>query len=296
MVWTTKSTTNNQIVLLGIFFLCFITKVSFADNSDIGLIDLNKALILHPKMSFFDYSRLGFYKNKIDHNLIKNTSIQQDNDLKVNIETIKRKIRDLKIKLSEIPTDSNNQYFKDEIINLQNKIERLETKLSDFEFNVANSDITTISETKEILAEISKEVIETINEIAEEHQLSIVINNSEISQNTFPISYNNRSAFKSGIIIGFGNPYYLFLSEAVNSTKTGNIPSSVNLSNWLEYARDPSVVNNLPLKSQSIAIKGGRDILSEVLKKIYLKNNISLKDYQKVEMALIEINISKLLK
>lgn len=297
MVRITNFLTKPQIILFGIFFICFLSNFCYADNSNIGFIDLNKALILHPKMIFFDYSRLGFYKNKIYKNTDTNV-LNQENTINSNnnIEIIKSKIRDLKIKLSNIPTETNNQYFKDEIINIQNKIERLKIELSDIEFNIANSEITTISETKVILDEISKEVIETINEIAEEHQLSVVLNNSEISQKSFPLSYDDRSAFKSGIIIGLGSPYYLFLSEAINSAKTGDIPSSVNLSNWLEYARDPSVIKNLPLKSQSIVVKGGRDILFEVLKKIYLKNNISKENYQQIEMALIEINISKLLK
>ena len=239
MVRITNFLTKPQIILFGIFFICFLSNFCYADNSNIGFIDLNKALILHPKMIFFDYSRLGFYKNKIYKNTDTNV-LNQENTINSNnnIEIIKSKIRDLKIKLSNIPTETNNQYFKDEIINIQNKIERLKIELSDIEFNIANSEITTISETKVILDEISKEVIETINEIAEEHQLSVVLNNSEISQKSFPLSYDDRSAFKSGIIIGLGSPYYLFLSEAINSAKTGDIPSSVNLSNWLEYARD----------------------------------------------------------
>ena len=278
---------KNKIIFLGIIIASFLNKISYASNINVGYIDLNKALILHPKMMYFDYNRLGFYKNKIS----KETNIYNSNNNISDIEPLKKRIRELNITLSKIPPTN-----EDNLINIQTEIDSLKKELSDLEFEINNNDITNVPETRIILSEISEEVFETINEIAEEQNLSVVLNNSDISYNTFPSTYVNRSAFKKTITSGLDNPYQLFMFDIFKAAKSGDTPSSINLSNWLEYSRDPSLVSDLPLKSQNIVIKGGKDILTDVLRRIYLKNNISSQNFQKLEMALIEINFVKYLK
>ena len=287
-----KTINNKTLIYFYIVFLICVCHTCYADSNNIGKIDLNKALILHPKMAFFDYERLGFYKEHLDDgkNQLSSTNIQIDKSEE--IQSIKNKIRELKFKLNDIPPVTNGKSNEEEIKSLIAQIDSLTNKLTDIEFDITNNDITNVSETKEILSLISKEISNSIEEVAAEQNLSVVLNDSNLVANSFPDLYENRIVYKknnSTVNIG-DNPYYLFLSESINSKKTGELPSSINLSNWLEYARNPNVVRSLPLRNQHLVISGSKDILLEVLKKVYLKNNCSLDKYQKIESVLMSLN------
>ena len=258
------------------------------ENLRIGKIDLAKALILHPKMSFFDYERLGFYKKDLI-NKYNYVELNNSCDLSVSreeIELIRTRIKDLNNKLSKIPPIADNKNNVDEIYKIQTEITELKNKISDIEFDINNSDITNVIETQKLLSDISIDVFKAIKEVAEEENIYAIFNNSELSNNNFPASYNDRSVFKNNSLTVFDNPYYVFLSDALKASKSGEIPSSVNLSNWLEYSRDPSLFDRLPIKTSVFVLDGAEDVLMAVIKKIYLQHNISLEDYKRLEQVL----------
>ena len=58
-----KTINNKTLIYLYIVFLICVCHTCYADSNNIGKIDLNKALILHPKMAFLTMKDLVFIKN-----------------------------------------------------------------------------------------------------------------------------------------------------------------------------------------------------------------------------------------
>ena len=105
-------------------------------------------------------------------------------------------------------------------------------------------------------------------------------------RNVFPKDYINRFAFKSNDENPFQNLYQSFFNDVIESTKKGGFPTSTYLSGWLEHQIFPGQIAVLPLNSQSLVITGAKDILPDVLKKIYKKYNMSLDILTKLEHLL----------
>ncbi len=277
-------------------FLLLSNNLIFASEYKAAKIDLSFILVLHPKMSLFDFNRLGFYKtelslsNKEFYNEIrkirKNTI---DEKIEIEIKTIKNKIIELNKELNnlnKISKNSTKESNKIAIQNISNQITLLRKRLKDIEFDAKNNEITKFDETKRILFEINNEVMESIKEVAKEQDISIVFNDSQVHKNSFPTPYETRSAFKKNKYKHFTNDYYEYLSIAVKLNEFV-LPSSVYLSQWLEMARLPDVIEILPFDYQHIVVGGAEDITMEVIKKIYCRYNISLDFYTRIEKIFI---------
>jgi hypothetical protein len=63
-------------------------------------------------------------------------------------------------------------------------------------------------------------------------------------------------------------------------------PNSRNLINWLELVRYPDAMNLLPLKPYPVVLKGGDDISSALVERIYKKHQVSAKVIESVHSIL----------
>ena len=158
--------------------------------------------------------------------------------------------------------------------------------MNNIEFESKNYDLTSIEETQKILFDINKEIFDIINEVASESNCSVILNNpvSHFS-NDFPFKYNDRSAFSSKHSNMYSESYFQFILGAESSKDEYTLPSSSYLSNWLEDSRNPETISYLPSTPQTFVFIGAKDILLDVLKKIYSKYNRSAEAYKKVEEA-----------
>ena len=91
-----KTINNNWLRSFSIILLISISSICYADSCNIGKIDLNKALVLHPKMFFFDYKRLGFYKEHLNIKENQLNSSKNELDKSREIKSIKNTIKELK--------------------------------------------------------------------------------------------------------------------------------------------------------------------------------------------------------
>lgn len=284
-------------LLLTCFTILLFQNSSYAQTNAVGQIDLELALILHPKMSLFDFKRLGFYKVNLDlsdkdfykyiNNLRRNTP-DRSNELNI----IKNNIKDLKIKSRNIYAKNRkqNSINENDYKEINNQIHKLEEKLADIEFDSKNYEITNIEETRKILSSIKKEVFEVIDDIAREKDLAVVLNNPvNHFNNDFPIEYENRIAFSQKHTNMYSEIYFQFLLGAELSKNDYTLPSSAYLSNWLEMSRNPEMINALPSTPQPFVFIGAKDILLDVLKKIYSKYNCPVEAYENIKEAVVII-------
>ncbi len=286
------------------FILCLIFNSQYLlaiNASDVAIIDLSVALCLHPKMSLFDFNRIGFYK--VEFGLsneefdAKVASIRASApDRSDELRKIEKELDELykeRNKLSYFYINTNEEKMKkaNELMEISlAKEEELERKKLELNFLIGNYDLTTPKETLVIIEEIEKDIFDAINEVVKENNYSIVLNS------TVPLPYTFNKNYENSAIYGQGIPginfmlFYSFLADKnFDNPLEEKIPSSRDLINWIELTRYPKAVNLLPMKPYPLVLSGGKSILSSVIKKIYNKYGINSSIYNVVDSVITKM-------
>ena len=281
--------------------MLFVSHIVFAINaSDVATIDLSLALCLHPKMSLFDFERIGFYKVELG---------LTEEEFEARIEELRTSAPDRTEELNVLEKELDALYeeretFSEYYVNsTEEKLKKLEQlrlasktrekelndKILEIKHQSENFDLTTPKETLVIIEQIEKEIFEAIKQVAEEEKFSLVLNN------TVPYPGIFKKNYVCGEIYGQGIPginfmlFYSFLAMNKLDTPFDEYPPSRDLINWLELTRFPKAVNLLPMKPYPLVLSGGKSILSSVVKKIYNKYNIKPAVYNVVDSVITKI-------
>lgn len=287
--------------ILFLLIMLFISQSLWAINADkVATIDLSMALCLHPKMSLFDFNRIGFYK--VDFGLT-------EEEFQTKIAELRASAPDRTLELQNIENELNNVYeernkLSDFYVNMdeekQKKLEQLMTdslakekelsdKILDINHQTENYDLTSPKETLAIIEDIEKDIFEAINQVAEEEKFSVVLNTTIAVPYTYTKNYINSEIYGQGIPgINF-MLFYSFLAMNNLDNPLDEVPPSRDLINWLELTRYPKTVNLLPMKPYPLVLAGGKSILSSVMKKVYNKYNIKPAVYNVVDSVIIKI-------
>ena len=288
-------------VYIALSFMLFVSHIVFAINaSDVATIDLSLALCLHPKMSLFDFERIGFYKVELG---------LTEEEFEARIEELRTSAPDRTEELNVLEKELDALYeeretFSEYYVNsTEEKLKKLEQlrlasktrekelndKILEIKHQSENFDLTTPKETLVIIEQIEKEIFEAIKQVAEEEKFSLVLNN------TVPYPGIFKKNYVCGEIYGQGIPginfmlFYSFLAMNKLDTPFDEYPPSRDLINWLELTRFPKAVNLLPMKPYPLVLSGGKSILSSVVKKIYNKYNIKPAVYNVVDSVITKI-------
>ena len=282
-------------------FVIFTAQSAWAVNaSDVAVIDLSMALCLHPKMSLFDFNRIGFYKVEFglteEEFEAKVAEIRASGpDRREELRAVEKEIDELyreRSKLSEYYIDSDEEKIKkyDELMAASlAKENELNEKILEINHQSNNYDLTSPKETLVIINQIEKEIFDAIREVAEEEKYSVVLNT------TIPVPYTYKKNYIASEIYGQGIPginfmlFYSFLAMNNLDTPIDEVPPSRDVINWLELTRYPKTLNLLPMKPYPLVLSGGKSILSSVIKKIYNKYNIKPAVYNVVDSVIIKI-------
>ena len=284
-----------------LFFMFLITQSVWAINAnEVATIDLSMALCLHPKMSLFDFNRIGFYK--VEFGLT-------EEEFQAKIEVLRTSAPDRSDELNKIQKELDDVYkerdsFSDYYVNAdEEKLKKLEKlreasfakekelndKILDINHQTANFDLTSPKETLVIIEEIEKDIFEAINQVAEEEKFTLVLNSTVAVPYTYNKNYINSEIYGQGIPgINF-TLFYSFLAMNNLDSPIDEVPPSRDLINWLELTRYPKTVNLLPMKPYPLVLSGGKSILSSVMKKVYNKYNIKPAVYNVVDSVIIKI-------
>jgi Skp family chaperone for outer membrane proteins len=284
-----------------LFLMLIMTQSVWAINvNEVATIDLSMALCLHPKMSLFDFNRIGFYK--VEFGLT-------EEEFSAKIDSLRASAPDRSDELDKIQKELDDVYkerssFSDYYVNAdEEKLKKLEQlrdaslakekelndKMLDINHQTANFDLTSPKETLAIIEEIEKDIFEAINQVAEEEKYSVVLNT------TVPVPYTFEKNYVNSEIYGQGIPginfmlFYSFLAMNNLDSPIDEVPPSRDLINWLELTRYPKTVNLLPMKPYPLVLSGGKSILSSVMKKVYNKYKIKPAVYNVVDSVIIKI-------
>lgn len=287
-------------------FFCYLLMVFTASNlwavssNEVATIDLSMAFSLHPKMSLFDFNRIGFYK--VDFGLTYEEFVRRTEELRFSAPDRSQELKNIEQELEELYKKRSgfSQYYvnatKEKMTELervrkesQEKEAELNNKILDIHHQRENFDITSPEETIKIAAEIEKEIFEAINEVAKEKKYAVVLNT------TVPSPYNYKKNYIQGEIYGQGIPginfmlFYSFLAKNNLDNPTDKTPPSRDLINWLELTRYPGAINILPMRPYPLVLSGGNSILSEVVQKLYNKYKVDSAVYDVVDSVITKI-------
>lgn len=287
--------------LICLFIMIFAVKSVWAIKpNEVATIDLSMALCLHPKMSLFDFNRIGFYK--VEFGLT-------EEEFKSKVAKIKASAPDRTDELIKIEKQIENlnrerKSFSSYYVNADEdklkkvdelllesyaKEKELNDKILEINHQTENYDLTSPKETLKIITEIEKEIFEAINQVVEEEKYTLVLNT------TIPVAYTYEKNYINSEIYGQGIPgiefmlFYSFLAKNNLDNPLDETPPSRDVINWLELTRYPKAVNLLPIKPYPLVLTGGKSILSAVVKKIYKKYNVDSSVYNVVDSVIEKI-------
>lgn len=261
----------------------------------IAKIDLSMAAALHPKMSLFNFSRMGFYraplglsKEEFDKKIEEVKKNFDDTELRKRVRENYRKINLLNREAEAIEREQNavnpdrmEPKAAEKYLKKHRKILGLLNENEELNFAIRYPEVTKPSETRKILDKIEKEIIEAIKTVAERDSFDVVLNNSIPVPYGYPVSYKSGSRPRTGIAGIRQTLYYAFISERP-VTPWEKETASEQLKYWLSMTSRPNIQKMLPVKPWPLVLEGGCCILPEVLILIYIEYNVSTEVWNKL--------------
>ena len=235
-------------------------------SNKIALIDLSKILALHPKMALFDFQRFGFYKLK-KCNLPEEEFYKEINNLLQTSKFDESKIKEIDLEIEKNRNENNLKNI--------NKEKELIQKKNRIIYELNNTDITNLEDTKNILKEIELEILEIISNIAIKSNIETVINNNYLNFN-FSEKLRNDSGKKIENLLS-NKLFYNFLSD-VSLNSAINKASSSDLLQWLECLRNPIAINTYYYNNSPFVIYSNNvqnSLNYDILKELYEKYSIN---------------------
>lgn len=267
------------------FYFIFSVNTLFALNaSDVATINYDLVFNLHPKMSLFDFDRIGFYRVELGLGV---------DEFKKATEELKAKPRDNSKEISKLKEeldktiDEAAKYQREYIYELDDlkkvnsfvnnmkeyasKKEEIQNQIDTLEWESRNSDLTTRKETLATLKEIRTEIDDIIKDVVKEKNYTMCLNTSILA----PYKFN----YQSIEFVGYqGIPSVnLDLYHAFDKRKIEAKPKIKNddFATKRYYELTGLNEDTLPITNHPIVLSGGKSISVEVVKRIYKKHNIS---------------------
>lgn len=270
----------------------------------VACINMSLVTALHPKMSLFHFQAMGFLKLPLG--LSYSEYRKQEAKLKENkkamvihekISVNRKNIRDIREQRYQILKKEKAQYPdqmstlpKESYQKLNKEYIKLLTCSEELEYELRFPQLTAPTETRKILQQIEKDVIEAIELVAKEKSYDIILNKSVNPHAGYPENYKSGAKYAVGLVGIEQTLYYGFLSEKSPNEKNKPLRNNL-LKRWISMTSVPEVQDYIPLKPWPLVIKGGDSILTDVLKKLYTNSGISKETIDSLLMVLNEMNL-----
>ena len=298
-----RKNTDLPVLLLLLVAAVVLPFTAAAAAAGVATIDLSMAVSLHPRMSLFDFDRMGFFKvepgltreafdeavAKLKNSASATAAIEELQRLQQQLtELDRRKSMQIALFASTIPTEREAAQKELEIIAAEE--ERLRGLIADSELAAACPDLTDPATTRRYLAEIEAEILAAVRKAAVDGGYTLVLNA------TVPVPYGYPVRYQAGEMFGQGIPginfslFYAFLAKEHLAHPSDAAPPSRELINWLELTRFPDAVNLLPIRPYPLVLSGGECILARVMKIVYDNHKVDPEVFKVVESVIHKID------
>ncbi len=293
---------NTDLPLLLLLLATLLLPFSAA-AAGVATIDLSMAVSLHPRMSLFDFDRMGFFRvepglpreafeeavAKLKNSAAAATALEELQQLQQQLTELDRR-KSVQVALfgSTIPVE--REAAQKELEAIAAEEDRLRGLIADNEHAAACPDLTDPATTRSYLAEIEAEILAAVRKVAAEGSFNVVLNT------TVPVPYGYPVRYHAGEMFGQGIPginfslFYAFLAKEHLAHPSDAAPPSRELINWLELTRFPDAVNLLPIKPYPLVLSGGECILARVMKIVYENHKVDPEVFKVVESVIHKID------
>lgn len=294
---------NNNFPFLILLLVVAMVLPFSAAAAGVATIDLSMAVSLHPRMSLFDFDRMGFFRvepglsreafeeavARLKNSTVAATALEELQQLQQQLTELDRR-KSVQVALfgSTIPAEREAAQKELEIIATEE--DRLRGLIADSEHAVACPDLTDPATTRRYLAEIEAEILAAVRKAAAESSFNVVLNT------TVPVPYGYPVRYHAGEMFGQGIPginfslFYAFLAKEHLAHPSDSAPPSRELINWLELARFPDAINLLPIRPYPLVLSGGECILARVMKIVYENHKVDPEVFKVVESVIHKID------
>lgn len=286
------------LLLVAVMFMPFSVVAA-----GVATIDLSMAVSLHPRMSLFDFDRMGFFKvepglpreafdeavAKLKNSASATTALEELQQLQQQLTELDRR-KSMQIALFSSTITAEREAAQKELELISVEEERLRGLISDSELAAACPDLTDPATTRRYLAEIEAEILAAVRKVAAEGSYTLVLNT------TVPVPYGYPVRYQAGEMFGQGIPginfslFYAFLAKEHLAHPSDSAPPSRELINWLELTRFPDAVNLLPIRPYPLVLSGGECILARVMKIVYDNHKVDPEVFKVVESVIHKID------
>lgn len=294
---------NTDLPVLLLLLVAAVALPFTAAAAGVATIDLSMAVSLHPRMSLFDFDRMGFFKVEpglpreafeeavatLKNSASATTALEELQRLQQQLtELDRRKSMQIALFASTIPAEREAAQKELEVIAAEE--ERLRGVIADSELAAACPDLTDPATTRRYLAEIEAEILAAVRKVAAEGSYTLVLNT------TVPVPYGYPVRYQAGEMFGQGIPginfslFYAFLAKEHLAHPSDSAPPSRELINWLELTRFPDAVNLLPIRPYPLVLSGGECILARVMKIVYDNHKVDPEVFKVVESVIHKID------
>ena len=293
---------NNKICVITILLL-FITNFAYSKETKIAKINLSLLASLHPKMAVFDFYRIGFYRVPFGLSFdeksewlnkekktgeLREEAQKQIVVLEKSISDKEDEVYKLKLKEKTGIVEDMSEDGKTKFNELNSEITKLILKRDKAQWTADNPDLTTYDETRTIIQNIEKELIDAVNQAAKSGEYDVVLNASIPVPYGYPVKYKKEVLYSRGPIGMAQSTYYSVLSERPYD-RASELDSEAALKDWISITSRPDTQDMLPIKPWPLVMQGGHDLLPEALEIIYKNNNIDDETYKLVLNTLYKI-------
>lgn len=251
------------------------------DGKSIGKVDLLAVLSFHPRMAFYDPALGAFYRLEISDlfrpdlelrlkaisggpALASQSKIDPSRDPE--LQAIERRRGEV-LRIIDTSQDPIQQAQAErELGTLAQKMAAAERSAAETSFRQNHPQVTSPVETTRIFREIEQEVLATIDQLARERNLAVVLNQSTLAPASVsslvevaPVPPVAASRVATSL-------YFAFLSATT--------PGTEKLELWTETVRHPQMLAKVPLRPFPLVLSGGQDLTVDVLERVLKRNSV----------------------
>jgi len=306
--------TSKAIKIL--FCILTICTASFGQQINLssttpGVVDLTIVTALHPLMSLYDFNRMSFVNVEFGldaksmheqrQKLIKLGEAARNgltDELAVinnDYTTLKQKQFMLMNDMQKMTDDKQKETLTRQTEKINHQINELWHKRNLVSFRLANPDLMLPEQTGEMLRRIEREVQETVDQVADEEGLTLVLNAAIPNNGRRNLQRSFEVLTEKNLALAEIDLYYSFLANSPETAQqkkdrehaTGSSKEPDGAARWLEQSRQPAVQEQLPITPHPIVLKGGIDITPAVVSRLLKRYKCSEEVIKKLT-ALLE--------
>lgn len=253
-------------------------------KSRTGTINLGLAASLHPRMSLFDFRNLGFFKVSLGLTKDEFQAAVARSAASAPLMELDKRLGELDRACADIThqkhilfqrlssAGSESVSIRTQLQELDDRAGRLRNERNDTAFAIDHPELTLPDETRKLLDEIDREIMDIVREVAAAKGYDVVLNSTFPVPFGYPLTYRSGGEFGRGVSGLDQQILYALMANHDDSDRSKTLEEGFSL--WLRLCGRPQVQRFLPLQPWPLVVHGGESMTAEVVRRLYERYRI----------------------